>query len=67
MKNTSKNEKESNQIADDWLISRVGVSQIEERRNCFLTEKSKQNPNPNGGAMAIYEDSRVMQDPWTRP
>ena len=37
-KNTSKNKKERNQIADERLISRVGVSQTEERRNCFLTE-----------------------------
>ena len=25
------------------------------------------NPNPNGGAVAVYEDSRVVQDPWTHP
>jgi len=30
-KNTSKNKKENNQIADERLISRVGVSQTEER------------------------------------
>jgi hypothetical protein len=38
MKNTSKNKKERYQITNERLISRVGVSQTDERRNCFLIE-----------------------------
>ena len=30
-------------------------------------QELNKTPNPNGGVVAIYEDSRVVQDPWTRP
>ena len=33
-KNTSKNKKERNQIAVEWLSHEVGVSQTDERWNC---------------------------------
>ena len=35
---------------------------------CFTRKsKTKQNSNPNGGVVVIYEDSRIVQDPWMRP
>jgi hypothetical protein len=37
-KNTSKNKKKRNQIADVWLISWVGVSQTDTAAKLFLTE-----------------------------
>ena len=33
----------------------------------FLIDYFKQNPNPNGGVVAVYEDSRVMQRPLDMP
>ena len=33
----------------------------------FLTGYLKQNLNPNGVAAAVYEDSRVVQDPLDSP
>ena len=30
-------------------------------------QELNKTPNPNGGVAAVYEDSRVVQDPWTRP
>jgi len=38
LKNTSKNKEEYNQFADERLISRVGVSQINEMAKLSLTE-----------------------------
>ena len=44
------------------------VAQLQQNNICFTRKsKTKQNPNPNEGVAAVYEDSRVVQDPWTRP
>ena len=48
-------------ISRSWCLTNRWTAKL------FLIEWSKQNTNPNGGAAAVYEDSRVVQNPWTRP
>jgi hypothetical protein len=62
-KNTNKSKEEHNSIAGILKLStRVGFHKPMMAK-MFLTDNSKQNPNPNGEAAAVYEDSRILERP----
>ena len=67
MKNTSKNKKEHNQIADERLSHEVGVSQTDERRNCSQQNNLSKTQNLMMAAAYDYKGLRVIAYPVRAP
>ena len=67
MKNTSKNKKEHNQIADEWLSHEVGVSQTDERRNYSWQNNLNKTQTLMMAAAYDYKGLRVIAYPRRAP